>query len=303
MTGNESVCNKSRERQNTDIQEYLDSIKDYGLLTDEEVIEYTKRKDSGDEEAKRILIESNLRLVINVGKKYINRGLSFQDLIQEGNIGLIKAVEKFDWSRGYKFSTYATWWIRQGIVRAIQDKSRNIRIPVHTLETFNRIIKIVKKFREENNRDPNIKELSELTEFSEERIEYTINSIRTSNTVSFSSIYFNNINSNKQTTLQEKLTDNSIENFDSKIEKNKLIRDIILHLNWMIAERKITEKYKAIYIMRTGLGNENGTRTLEEVGNRFKLTRERIRQIQGLITRSIKKNSKLRVRYKALIGS
>jgi len=246
---------------------YLKEIGKVRLLTATEEVQLAKRIEAGDAEAKKLLIGSNLRLVVSIAKKYVGRGVLFLDRIQEGNLGLIKAVEKFDYRRGYKFSTYATWWIRQGITRAIADQARTIRVPVHMVENINKLIRVQIKLVQELGRDPSAEEISEKMDFTPEKVREIIR-------ISQHPISF-------ETPIGEE-GDSQLGDFieDSEIEKPSDAASFAM-LQDQLQEvlNTLTDRERRILQFRFGL-YDGHPRTLEEVGREYSITRERIRQIQ-----------------------
>jgi RNA polymerase primary sigma factor len=249
------------------VRMYLKEIGKVRLLTATEEVQLSKRIEAGDTVAIKLLVEANLRLVVSIAKKYAFRGMLFLDRIQEGNLGLIKAVEKFDYRRGYKFSTYATWWIRQGVTRAISDQARTIRVPVHMVENINKLIRVQRKLTQELGRDPSAEEISEKMDFTPEKVREIIKISQ--HPVSF------------ETPIGE-AGDSHLGDFieDSEIEKPAdaasfaMLQDQLKEVLGTLADRE-----RRIIQLRFGL-YDGHPRTLEEVGREFKVTRERIRQIE-----------------------
>jgi RNA polymerase primary sigma factor len=261
------------------IKIYLKEIGSHPLLTFQEEIELAKGYEQENEEARRKLIVSNLRLVVSVAKKHIGRGLSFLDLIQEGNQGLMKAVEKYDWRRGYKFSTYATWWIRQAITRAIADQSRTIRIPVHMVENINKLYKTQRKLMQKYNRTPSVKELSKELEMKEDEVK---NLFRISQrTTSLSTA----INDEEDATLEDFIKDPNQSSIYDNVT-NKFIKEYLFEVL-----DTLTPRERKVLVLRYGL-EDGKPRTLEEVGRQFSVTRERIRQIEAKAIRKLKHPSR-----------
>lgn len=262
--------------QSTDpVRMYLREIGKINLLIAEEEVKYAKQIERGSQQARRSLTEANLRLVVSIAKKYIGRGLSFLDLIQEGNQGLMRAVEKFDWRRGYKFSTYATWWIRQAITRAIADQARTIRIPVHMVETINRVFKTSRKLTQGLGREPTIEEISEDSELPIEKIReiYRISQDTTSLATP--------VGDDEDSFLGdfiEDVTQPSPYESTSKELLRESIEDALEALDPREAE---------VLSLRFGL-NGGDPKTLEEVGKIFGVTRERIRQIEAKAIRKLR---------------
>ena len=266
---------------NDPVRMYLKEIGQIKLLTTDEETELADRVAEGDETAKAILAEANLRLVVSIAKRYVGRGMLFLDLIQEGNIGLMKAVEKFDVTKGYKFSTYATWWIRQAITRAIADQARTIRIPVHMVETINKLARIERQLTLELNREPTEEELSE-------KMGTTVEKIRDIYKISQEPVSLETpIGEEEDSHLGDFIPDEtnmSPEDF----AVNELLKDEISEVLLTLTERE--EK-----VLRLRFGLEDGRpRTLEEVGQLFGVTRERIRQIEAKALRKLRHPSRSR---------
>ncbi len=260
---------------NDSVRMYLSEIGRVPLLTREEEITLAKRIERGDASAKQHLAEANLRLVVSIAKKYIGRGLSFLDLIQEGNIGLFRAVEKFDHHRGFKFSTYATWWIRQAITRAIADQARTIRIPVHMVETINKLTHTKRRLSQELGREPTIEELSEEMDLEEKKIRHIIKISQ--DIVPLEAPVGSEEDSKLADFIEDKETESPIETTAHEILKEN-IHSMLMYLS--PRERKIVE-------MRFGL-LDGVSHTLEEVGKEFGVTRERIRQIEAKVLQKLR---------------
>ncbi|QQG37800.1 MAG: sigma-70 family RNA polymerase sigma factor [Candidatus Kaiserbacteria bacterium] len=255
------------------VQMYLREIGQYPLLTGDQEKELAKRIEAGDEEARSILARSNLRLVVSIAKKYVNRSpdLTLLDLIQEGNLGLFKAVDKFDYTKGYKFSTYATWWIRQAITRALADQSRTIRIPVHMVETIAKYKQKVRELSQHLGRDPLPEEIAAEMGIEVEKI-YTIQKIN-QDTVSLESPVGED--DDERSTLGSFIADDTIASPDQEASRRILAEQMMDILD------ELSPKERKILEMRNGLTEEGICYTLEEVGREFGVTRERIRQIEA----------------------
>ena len=264
---------------NDNVRMYLKEIGKISLLSMEEEQESSKRVAAGDEKAKNILAESNLRLVVSIAKRYVGRGLLFLDLIQEGNIGLMKAVEKFDYDKGYKFSTYATWWIRQAITRALADQARTIRVPVHMVETINKMARIERQMTLELNREPTDQELSKKMGLSVEKIA-EIRKI-SQDPVSLETPIGEEDDSHLGDFLADERTMSPEEFANYEILKDEL-REVLSTLT--VREKEVLE-------LRFGLF-DGSSHTLEEVGKQFKVTRERIRQIEAKALRKLRHPSR-----------
>jgi RNA polymerase primary sigma factor len=254
---------------------YLKEIGKIPLLTPEEEIELALRMEQGDEEAKRALAEANLRLVVSIAKKYVGRGMLFLDLIQEGNLGLIKAVEKFDYRKGFKFSTYATWWIRQAITRAIADQARTIRIPVHMVETINKLIRISRQLVQELGREPTPEEIAEVMNISEERVREIMKIAQ--EPVSLETPIGEEDDSHLGDFIEDTDVQAPAEAAAFELLKEQL--DDVLET--------LTPREKRVLTLRFGL-EDGRSRTLEEVGQVFGVTRERIRQIEAKALRKLR---------------
>ena len=272
-----TFANSSHSKINDPVKMYLKEIGQIPLLDPKEEPIIAKRIQEGDEEAKQILISSNLRLVVSIAKKYVGRGMLFLDLIQEGNCGLIKAVDKFDYKKGFKFSTYATWWIRQSITRAIADQARTIRIPVHMVETINKLTRIQRQLVQDLGRDP-------LPEESAEKMEnITADKVREIQKIALDPVSLETpIGEEDDSHLGDFIEDKETLSPDD-YTNNQLLKDEIDNILQGLTERE--EK-----VLRLRFGLEDGrTRTLEEVGKEFNVTRERIRQIEAKAIRKLKK--------------
>ncbi len=257
------------------VRMYLKEIGKVPLLTIEEEVELSVRMEQGDEAAKKRLAEANLRLVVSIAKRYMGRGMHFLDLIQEGNLGLIKAVEKFDYKKGYKFSTYATWWIRQAITRAIADQARTIRIPVHMVETINRLIRVQRQLLQELGREPNTEEIAKKMKLPVERV-LEIQKI-SQEPVSLETP----IGEEEDSHLGDFLPDENMA-LPADAAANSLLREHIFEVLDTLSERE-----RKVLCLRFGLEDGN-PRTLEEVGQEFNVTRERIRQIEAKALRKLR---------------
>ena len=277
----ESIREASSEEINVDdsVRMYLKEIGKVPLLSGDQEQELAKKMLDGDEDAKNTLIESNLRLVVSIAKKYMNRGLSLLDLIQEGNIGLIKAVDKFDYSMGFKFSTYATWWIRQAISRAIADQARTIRIPVHMVETINKLNRIERQLIQELGREPDTKELAEKMGMSEEKI-------REIQKISQDPVSIDKpVGEEEDSHLVDFIASDETASPDEVVSR-ELLKEELLETLDTLSDREAK-------VLRRRFGLDDGRqRTLEEVGKEFGVTRERIRQIEAKAIRKLRHPSR-----------
>ena len=261
------------------VRMYLKEIGRVPLLTPEEEIELAKRKEEGDEEAKRKLAEANLRLVVSIAKRYVGRGMLFLDLIQEGNLGLLKAVEKFDYRKGYKFSTYATWWIRQAITRAIADQARTIRIPVHMVETINKLIRVSRNLLQELGREPTPEEIAKEMGISEDKVREIMKIAQ--EPVSLETPIGEEEDSHLGDFVEDPDAKAPVEEASYTLLREQL--DEVL--------KTLTEREQKVLRLRFGL-DDGRARTLEEVGQIFGVTRERIRQIEAKALRKLRHPSR-----------
>ena len=263
------------------VRMYLKEIGTVPLLTAEEELELAKRKSEGDPVAKDKLIEANLRLVVSIAKRYTGRGMSFLDLVQEGNLGLIKGVEKFDYEKGYKLSTYATWWIRQSVTRALADQARTIRVPVHMVETINRMSKMQRKLTLELGYEPSTQELANALDITEEKVLEIMQIAREPASLETP------IGEEDDSNLGDFVADNNTVTPEANIE-SVMLRE---HIDVLLEDLK--EREKEVIILRFGL-RDGHPRTLEEVGKEFNVTRERIRQIEAKALRKLRHPSRSR---------
>jgi RNA polymerase primary sigma factor len=264
---------------NDPVRMYLKEIGRVPLLMAEEEIELAKRIEQGDEEAKRRLAEANLRLVVSIAKRYVGRGMLFLDLIQEGNMGLIKAVEKFDHHKGFKFSTYATWWIRQAITRAIADQARTIRIPVHMVETINKLIRVSRQLLQELGREPTPEEIAKEMDLSPEKVREIMKIAQ------------------EPVSLETPIGEEDDSHLGDFIEDSEALAPADAAAYELLKEQledvleTLTEREENVLRLRFGL-DDGRTRTLEEVGKVFGVTRERIRQIEAKALRKLRHPSR-----------
>jgi len=263
---------------------YLQQIGKIPLLSSEEELEVAKKiYESQSEIARKVLINANLRLVVSIAKKYIGRGLSFHDLIQEGNMGLIKATEKFDYTKGYKFSTYATWWIQQSITRAIADKARIIRLPIHLIESINKIKKATMDLTTKLGRIPNKQEIADEMGISISKLTSIIKS--TQSTISIDTPTGQKDDSNK---IIDYIVDESTIAPDNIVSQESMLEDIKNMLD------QLSQKERDVLILRFGLNNDGNKKTLDEIGSIYGVSRERIRQIENRAISKLKKLCKNR---------
>ena len=263
------------------VRMYLKEIGKVPLLSAEEEIELAKKMEMGDEDAKKRLAEANLRLVVSIAKRYVGRGMLFLDLIQEGNLGLIKAVEKFDYRKGYKFSTYATWWIRQAITRAIADQARTIRIPVHMVETINKLIRVSRQLLQELGREPTPEEIAEEMNMPVDRVREILKI------------------SQEPVSLETPIGEEEDSHLGDFIQDDKVPVPADAAAFTLLKEQLVevlgtlTEREQKVLRLRFGL-DDGRARTLEEVGKEFNVTRERIRQIEAKALRKLRHPSRSR---------
>jgi len=257
------------------VRMYLKEIGTVPLLTAEEEMELARRKQAGDEKAKKKLIEANLRLVVSIAKRYTGRGMSFLDLVQEGNLGLIKGVEKFDPEKGFKLSTYATWWIRQSVTRALADQARTIRVPVHMVETINKMSKMQRKLTLELGYEPSVAELAKALDMTEEKVMEIMQIAREPASLETP------IGEEDDSNLGDFVADNNVLTPEDNVE-SVMLRE---HIDALLGDLK--ERERQVIALRFGL-EDGHPRTLEEVGREFKVTRERIRQIEAKALRKLR---------------
>ena len=263
------------------VRMYLKEIGKVSLLSADEEIELAKRMEKGDEAAKKRLAEANLRLVVSIAKRYVGRGMLFLDLIQEGNLGLIKAVEKFDYRKGYKFSTYATWWIRQAITRAIADQARTIRIPVHMVETINKLIRVSRQLLQELGREPTPEEIAEEMDMPVDRVREILKISQ--EPVSLETPIGEEEDSNLGDFIQDDNVPVPADAAAFTLLKEQLVEVL----------STLTDREQKVLRLRFGL-DDGRARTLEEVGKEFNVTRERIRQIEAKALRKLRHPSRSR---------
>ena len=264
------------------VRMYLKEIGKVQLLSAEEEIELAKRMELGDENAKKKLAEANLRLVVSIAKRYVGRGMLFLDLIQEGNLGLIKAVEKFDYRKGYKFSTYATWWIRQAITRAIADQARTIRIPVHMVETINKLIRVSRQLLQELGREPSPQEIADQMDMPVERVREILKISQ--EPVSLETPIGEEEDSHLGDFIQDEHVPVPADAAAFTLLKEQLSKVL----------STLTDREQKVLRLRFGL-EDGRSRTLEEVGKEFNVTRERIRQIEAKALRKLRHPSRSRI--------
>lgn len=274
----EALTRASSETVSDPVRMYLKEIGRVPLLKFEDEIYLAKRYEKGDLEAKRKLTESNLRLVVSIAKKYIGRGMSLLDLIQEGNQGLIRAVEKYDWRKGFKFSTYATWWIRQAITRAIADQARTIRIPVHMVETINRYIRVSRRLMQELGREPTPEEVAKVMQIDVEKVHEIIKVSQEPTSLETP------VGDEEDSHLGDFISDPGPSPYEQT--SRQLLKE---HMDEVLST--LSDRERKVLILRFGL-EDGKPRTLEEVGSQFGVTRERIRQIEAKALRKLRHPSR-----------
>lgn len=263
---------------NDPVTMYLKEIGKVPLLTKEEEVALAKRIEAGEDQAKSELAEANLRLVVSIAKKHMGRGMSFLDLIQEGNIGLMKAIDKFDYTKGFKFSTYATWWIRQAITRSLADQSRTIRVPVHMVETINKLVKVQRELLQDLGREPTPEEIGEA-------LDMTPAKVREIQKIAERPVSLETPIGEEESELGDFIEDNFIKTPDQETSLVMLKEGLLDVLD------TLSPREQEVLMLRFGL-NDGRSRTLEEVGNIFDLTRERIRQIEAKALRKLRHPSR-----------
>jgi RNA polymerase primary sigma factor len=272
---------------NDTVRMYLKEVGKVDLLTPEAERELADKIKTGDKRAKDKLAEANLRLVVSIAKKYVGRGLDFMDLVQEGNTGLLRAVEKFDPDKGFKFSTYATWWIRQAITRAIADQARTIRIPVHMVETINKVLRTRRMLTQKLDREPTNEEVAKELDMEVEKIQYVD---RIKQDIASLDATIGKDDDNEDSTLENFIDDDNISS-PEETTANQLLKEQMAAVLATLNERE-----QKIVRMRFGLGGER-PHTLEEVGEEFKVTRERIRQIESKALAKLRRNKDTKKLY------
>ncbi len=261
------------------VRMYLKEIGNIQLIDSQREVELAKRIEQGDDDAKKKLCEANLRLVVSIAKRYMGRGMLFLDLIQEGNLGLIKAVEKYEWEKGYKFSTYATWWIRQAITRSIADQARTIRIPVHMVETINKVGRVSRQLVQKNGREPTPEEIAKEMKMPAEKIRMIMS-------ISYDPVSIETpIGDEEDSYLGDFIQDEDAA-APAEVAAKSMLKEQILEVLDTLSERE-----KKVLSLRFGLV-DGKSRTLEEVGQEFQVTRERIRQIEAKALRKLKHPSR-----------
>jgi len=281
VASNDLELEKLMNQANIDdpVKMYLKDIGKVPLLSPEEEIELAKRMAEGDEEAKHRLSEANLRLVVSIAKRYVGRGLLFLDLIQEGNFGLMKAVEKFDYTKGFKFSTYSTWWIKQSITRAIADQARTIRIPVHMVETINKLTRVTRQLTQKLGREPSVEEIAKEMNITEDKVREIMKISQ--DTVSLDTPVGEEEDSNLGTFIQD----------ENAISPQESAAQVMLKEQLLEVLNTLTPREQKVIMLRYGI-EDGHSRTLEDVGKEFNVTRERIRQIEAKALKKLRQPSR-----------
>ncbi|MBQ8468591.1 MAG: RNA polymerase sigma factor RpoD [Clostridia bacterium] len=281
VASNDLELEKLMNQANIDdpVKMYLKDIGKVPLLSPEEEIELAKRMAEGDEEAKHRLSEANLRLVVSIAKRYVGRGLLFLDLIQEGNFGLMKAVEKFDYTKGFKFSTYSTWWIKQSITRAIADQARTIRIPVHMVETINKLTRVTRQLTQKLGREPGVDEIAKEMNITEDKVREIMKISQ--DTVSLDTPVGEEEDSNLGTFIQD----------ETAISPQESAAQVMLKEQLLEVLNTLTPREQKVIMLRYGI-EDGHPRTLEDVGKEFNVTRERIRQIEAKALKKLRQPSR-----------